>query len=46
MSRYLIDRIAARSNVEIHIGAEITSLEGDRTSGLTAVTFPPQCRRN
>jgi thioredoxin reductase (NADPH) len=39
MSRYLIDRIAALSNVEIHIGAEITSLEGDRTSGLTAVTF-------
>ena len=39
MSRYLIDRISALSNVEIHIGAEITSLEGDRTSGLTAATF-------
>ncbi len=39
MSRYLIDRIAALPNVEIHIGAEISSLEGDRTSGLTGATF-------
>lgn len=39
MSRYLIDRIAALPNVEIHIGAEITALEGDRASGLTAATF-------
>jgi thioredoxin reductase (NADPH) len=39
MSRYLIDRIAALPNVEIHIGAEIASLEGDRTSGLTGATF-------
>jgi thioredoxin reductase (NADPH) len=39
MSRYLIDRIAALPNVEIHAGSEITSLEGDRNSGLTGVTF-------
>jgi thioredoxin reductase (NADPH) len=39
MSRYLIDRIAALPNVEIHVGAEISALEGDHASGLTAVTF-------
>ncbi len=39
MSRYLIDRIAALSNVDFHVGAEVTALEGDRASGLTAVTF-------
>ena len=39
MSRYLIDRIAALPNVEIHMGTEITSLDGDRTSGLTGATF-------
>jgi len=38
MSRYLIDRIAALSNVEVHVGNEIAAFEGDRT-GLTAVTF-------
>ena len=39
MSRYLIDRIAALPNVEIHKGAEIAGLEGDPTSGLTGATF-------
>jgi thioredoxin reductase (NADPH) len=39
MSRYLIDRIAAIPNVEIHVGAEIESLQGDRASGLTGATF-------
>jgi thioredoxin reductase (NADPH) len=39
MSRYLIERIAALCNVEIHVGAEVAALEGDRASGLTAVTF-------
>ena len=39
MSRYLIDRIAALSNVEIHVGAEIESLEGDRATGLSGATF-------
>jgi thioredoxin reductase (NADPH) len=39
MSRYLIDRIAALPNVEIHVGTEIAELEGDRASGLSAATF-------
>ena len=39
MSRYLIDRIAALPNVELHIGKEVVGLEGDRTSGLTAAVF-------
>lgn len=39
MSRYLIDRIGALPNVELHVGSEIASLEGDRTTGLTAATF-------
>ncbi|SIR29787.1 FAD-dependent oxidoreductase [Bosea sp. TND4EK4] len=39
MSRYLIDRIDALSNVELHVGSEIASLEGDRATGLTAAVF-------
>ena len=39
MSRYLIDRIAALPNVELHIGKEVVGLEGDRTQGLTAAVF-------
>nr|WP_086491912.1 FAD-dependent oxidoreductase [Novosphingobium panipatense] len=39
MSRYLIDRIAALDNVEIHVGAELEGLEGNREEGLTAATF-------
>ena len=39
MSRYLIDRIAALPNVELHVGVEITGLEGDRAGGLTAARF-------
>jgi thioredoxin reductase (NADPH) len=39
MSRYLIDRIDALPNVELHVGSEVASLEGDRTTGLTAATF-------
>ena len=39
MSRYLIDRIAALPNVELHVGHEIAELEGDPTTGLSAVTF-------
>lgn len=38
MSRYLIDRIAALPNVEIHVGEELIALEGARTSGLVAAT--------
>jgi thioredoxin reductase (NADPH) len=39
MSRYLIDRIAALPNVEIHVGSQIVGLEGDRQNGLAAATF-------
>jgi len=39
MSRYLIDRIAALPNIEIHVGAEIAGLEGDRATGLSGITF-------
>ncbi|MET0240153.1 MAG: FAD-dependent oxidoreductase [Sphingobium sp.] len=39
MSRYLIDRIDALSNVEIHVGSEVVALEGDRATGLSAATF-------
>jgi thioredoxin reductase (NADPH) len=39
MSRYLIDRIKALPNVELHTGTEIVALAGDRASGLTGATF-------
>jgi thioredoxin reductase (NADPH) len=39
MSRYLIDRIAALPNVEIHLGSEVVALEGDRATGLSAAAF-------
>jgi thioredoxin reductase (NADPH) len=39
MSRYLIDRIDALENVELHIGEELQALEGTRATGLTAASF-------
>lgn len=39
MSRYLIDRIAALPNVELHVGSEIAEVQGDPASGLSGVTF-------
>ena len=39
MSRYLIDRIAALPNVELHTGTEVVALEGDEVTGLTAAAF-------
>ena len=39
MSRYLIDRIAALPNVELHAGTEVVALEGDEVTGLTAAVF-------
>ena len=39
MSRYLIDRIAALPNVELHTRTEIVGLEGDKVQGLTAAIF-------
>jgi thioredoxin reductase (NADPH) len=39
MSRYLIERIAALPNVELHTRAEVVGLQGDRAQGLTAAVF-------
>lgn len=39
MSKYLIDRIDALPNVELHVGSEIVGLEGKRDTGLAAATF-------
>ncbi|HZP10749.1 NAD(P)/FAD-dependent oxidoreductase, partial [Methyloceanibacter sp.] len=39
MSRYLIDRIVALPNVELHTKTEIVGLEGDEKDGLTGATF-------
>ncbi|WP_156680633.1 FAD-dependent oxidoreductase [Sphingomonas profundi] len=39
MSRYLVDRIAALPNVELHTGSEVVALEGDRAGGLTGAVF-------
>ncbi len=39
MSRYLIDRIAALPNVELHVGKEVIALEGDEAGGLSAAVF-------
>jgi thioredoxin reductase (NADPH) len=39
MSRYLIDRIEALPNVQVHTGTEVVALAGDRSTGLTGATF-------
>ena len=39
MSRYLIERIAALTNVVLHTGTEVTALEGDEKAGLTGATL-------
>jgi thioredoxin reductase (NADPH) len=39
MSRYLVERIAVLPNVEIHVGAELDSLEGSCATGLRSATF-------
>jgi len=39
MSRYLIERIAALPNVELHTSSEVVALHGDRPHGLSAATF-------
>lgn len=39
MSRYLVERIAALPNVALHVGTEVTAVEGDAASGLAAVTM-------
>jgi thioredoxin reductase (NADPH) len=37
MSNYLIERIAALPNVEIHVGRQVTGLEGTRATGLSGI---------
>ena len=39
MSRYLVDRIGALPNVDLHVGKEIIALEGDQANGLTAAVL-------
>jgi thioredoxin reductase (NADPH) len=39
MSRYLIDRIAALPNVDLHVRTEVHALEGDKADGLKAAVF-------
>ncbi len=39
MSRYLVDRIEALPNVELHVRTEVVALEGDRESGLTGAVY-------
>ncbi len=39
MSRYLIERIDALPNVELHTRTEVVALEGDATTGLTGAIF-------
>ncbi len=39
MSRYLIERIAALPNVEIHAGTEVVKLEGVEATGLKGAVF-------
>ncbi|CAN5372845.1 FAD-dependent oxidoreductase [soil metagenome] len=39
MSSYLIERIAALPNVELHTRTEIVALHGERDTGLTGATF-------
>ena len=39
MSRYLIQRIAALDNVEIHVRHELAQLHGTRAGGLEGATF-------
>lgn len=39
MSRYLIDRIAALPNVELHANTEVVGLESNGNGGLASATF-------
>ena len=39
MSKYLIDRIKALPNVDLHVRTEVVALDGDRTTGLVAASF-------
>jgi thioredoxin reductase (NADPH) len=43
MSRYLIERIRAQANIEVHVSCEIDRLEADGTGGLAAVVWRNTC---
>ena len=45
MSRYLVDRIAALQNVDLHVGKEVVALEGDQAQGLTAAVLRQRAER-
>ena len=45
MSRYLIERIDALANVELHTETEMVGLEGDGTTGLTGAVFRDRSNR-
>ncbi|MBB5984752.1 FAD-dependent oxidoreductase [Sphingobium lignivorans] len=42
MSQYLIERIASQPNIEVHVGKEISSLEGPGDGSISAASF--RCR--
>jgi thioredoxin reductase (NADPH) len=39
MSRYLIDRIAAADNIDLHVDTRLTALHGDEQHGLQSVSW-------
>jgi thioredoxin reductase (NADPH) len=46
MSQYLVERIHALANVQIHTDTDITELQGERSSGLTGVTIQNRISKN
>ena len=44
MSRYLIDRIAATPNIEVHVRTEIVALHGEPAEGLASITWRDNAR--
>jgi thioredoxin reductase (NADPH) len=39
MSKYLIDRIEATANIEVHTHTELTQFHGDPATGLSAISW-------
>ncbi len=44
MSRYLIDRIQAQGNITLHVGCQVSRLEGSPSTGLEAVGWRSKAR--
>jgi thioredoxin reductase (NADPH) len=40
MSRYLVDRIEAHAGVRVHLNAEVSRLDGERSLGAVKITSP------